>query len=203
MADPRWTRSRLLELLKDLEARHGFAGTNSLDAASQEAGTDLRRRIRKEFGSLGNAKKLAGVKTWPLWTRERIVAGLKRRAKAGIIHYRELRREDCALAAAIERIFHSFPAACEAARVPANHEPKNSPWKWTRENIAAVLEDAWKRRDIRVSSLRKEYPGIYKGALREFKTWQAALRHAGVPKYAYAGRMSSWHAFLAEGSSIR
>lgn len=202
MAHRDWTRARMLKLLRDLEKQYGFAGSSHLDALSRRLKLDLRKRIRNTFGTLREAKRRAGLKVWPLWSDERIYKALKTHARRGPIRYRQLKREDGALVAAIERRFGSIHPAMKRAGVePA--QPIHSAWKYPRERILSILSEAWKRRDIRVNPLRKRYPGIYKAAILECDSWQNALREAGVPSWAYATRMSAHRVALQSAKADR
>ena len=187
-----WSRTRLTAFLRTLQTRYGYAGSSRIDAASKEAGVDLRRLIRTTFGSLGAAKAAAGLETWPLWTKERLEKEVRRLAGQGIIRSRRFRKEHRRLVAACERHYGSWSAALRHAEVPLEARPPTlGPVKYGHEDVLRILKDAWKRRDVRVNPLRRKHAGIYKATLRIFGTWQSGLKAAGVPPAVYATRMSA------------
>src|SRR5262245_41685477 len=150
-----WSRTRLVAVLKALEAKHGFAGSSHLLLESKRLGIDLRRRIRSVFGSLREAKVQAGLRTWPLWTAEALVSEIKRLADKGTLRSRRFRQTNRRLVAACERHFGSWSAALTRASIPLEERPpRTGPVKYGCEDVLRILRDAWKRRDVRVNTLR-------------------------------------------------
>ena len=105
-----------------------------------------------------------------LWTRERLLAGLRRLRSA---RFRDVLRSAPKLYWTAQRLFGSWKSACRAAKLP------RALWdcwpEWTRERV---------RREIRA---RKDVhwgvvpDSLYWAAQRLFGSWKRALHAAGVP----------------------
>src|SRR5262245_30760739 len=53
----RWTREELVKILRRLKDPNGFLGTSRINQESRRIGRDIRSGIRRQFGSLREAKE--------------------------------------------------------------------------------------------------------------------------------------------------
>jgi hypothetical protein len=192
----RWTRSKLLEVLAPIARTREYLGYARIDAESKRLGKDLRRAIRKHFGSLGAVQVLLGVPTRLAWSRQRdrrqVFQGLKKHSAEGRLAYGRIYELDRPLISACRRAFGTWTTALDAAGIPPHLRPTNrGALKYTRQVVIKILKESWSNRDVRVASLRDKYSGIYQATLREFGSWNAGLKAAGIPEYAYSSRMAS------------
>src|SRR5688572_18990326 len=123
-----------------------------------------------------------------LWTRERLVARLRRLRSA---RFRDVLRSAPKLYWSAQRLFGSWKSACRAAKLP------RALWdcwpEWTRDRV---------RREIRA---RDKFhwsvvpDSLYWAAQRLFGGWPSALRAAGVPpeKWSPAPKWTSHTVLLA------
>ncbi len=116
-----------------------------------------------------------------LWTPERVVGGIRRRARAGkSLHFSAVWRDERELYWTAQRLFRSWKAALRAARIPEGAWPR---WpEWTREKI---LEEIRARRKagkaVHFSAIWPAGKPLYWAGQRVFGSYRAALRAAGVP----------------------
>ena len=199
----KWTRSRLLSVLSTLSERgkDEYFGSAYIASESKKLRVDLRRHIRRHFGSVRELQKELGVPNRGTWLKEQaknqVVRELKAYAGRGRLRYGELRRTNPSLFWACDRAFGGWRKALNAVQFPMESRPLNrGPLKYTPELILKILAKAWERRDVRVNTLRRQHCGIYKATIREFGSWKDGLGAAGVPSWVYATRMSAHKAVL-------
>jgi hypothetical protein len=148
-----WTKQ---ELVKELQKR----------ARRGDFGADLRSAARRLFGSIANARKVAGV-AGPegVWTRQLVIAELRGFVRSG------QRLLPDRLKGACRDYFGSVPAACRAARVS---------WPFRR------WMESWNRPQILAELRRRVTEGgdmttLAKLCRDQFGSVQAARRAAGLP----------------------
>ncbi|HEX7899998.1 MAG TPA: hypothetical protein VF950_19685 [Planctomycetota bacterium] len=104
-----------------------------------------------------------------LWTRERLLSGLRRLRSA---RFRDVLRSAPKLYWTAQRLFGSWTSACRAAKLP---EALWDCWpEWTRER---VLREIRGKKDVR---WRAVTPSLYWAGQRLFGSWKRALGAAGV-----------------------
>lgn len=105
-----------------------------------------------------------------LWTRERLLAGLRRLRSP---RFRDVLRSEPKLYWTAQRLFGSWKSACRAAKLPRALWDR---WpEWTRERVLREI----RARDTYHWSVVPD--SLYWAAQRLFGSWQAALRAARVP----------------------
>jgi hypothetical protein len=186
----RWAREEILEALRRMEREQGFAGAWRLERFRLEGYERIRSAIRREFGSLRRAKELAGVRTWPLWTPQRVREEiLSRRDRGESLISTVVQEGNPRLMAGAHRAYGSWSAAlaaCGVAPVPPQADP------WPHEKIRQALKDEGSRRGgVRWSELRTKYHGLRQAAILKFGSWSAALAAAGLREPPRI-RMSRW-----------
>jgi len=175
----RWTREEMVEALRKMEGEQGFAGAWRLDRIRREGYENLRLAIRREFGSLRRAKESAGVRTWPLWTRERVrEAILLRRERGESLAHGAAQKENPRLVAGAFRAHGSWAAALTACGIDS---PSRGELPWPRDKILnALKKERGPEGLVRWADLRLRYPRLRRAALVRFGSWSAALAAAGV-----------------------
>lgn len=193
----RWTRKEIIQTLRDLESRNGFAGSEAIRGFGHKERESLKLAIQREFETLTRAKETAGLKTWPLWTRERVAYEIRARfAARSRIDPADLRAADRGLADTAQRTFGSLYAALKASglrpRRPAPPRPRKpsrrSARGWTKESLVLYLREfervhgfAGSHRLDRVRLRGRTNP---RGAARYlFGSWAAAKEAAGLRKW--------------------
>lgn len=105
-----------------------------------------------------------------LWTRERLIAKLRRLRSA---RFRDVLRAAPKVYWTAQRLFGSWKAACRAAGLPRERWDR---WpEWTRARVLDELRD----RDAVAWSAAP--PPLYWAAQRLFGSWKRALKAAGLP----------------------
>ncbi len=199
-----WTRLELLQFLRDFEKEHGFAGAWRLERVKREGYIGFRVALRREFGTLRRAKELAGVKTWPLWTKERILGEILTLAQSGSqVSHGVLMRENRRLVYGATRTYGSWRNALKASgvvlppvivtpsgKIVVRRGPRR---RWTREKILQCLrQESRAGMDLRGPEFRKRKSGLYQAALREFGRWRRTLRAAHVLVPPQRHPLSPW-----------
>jgi hypothetical protein len=189
---PRWTRQRIIVLIKQAKRKgddlHWGAVSARRDELGRAAFAALQTRL---FGRWDRALHAAGldaddVARYRAWDRNTIVFELRARYQdEDELNSGALQKDDPGLHAAAVRYFGSYDAALRAARLdPGKHRQRR---RWDRKKLLAVLKRL-ARRTGRLSGmvLRRDDPGLYGAAIREFGSFAGARKAAGLKK---KGRM--------------
>ncbi len=184
----KWTKERILERLRELHRK----GVDLSHAAAKRDHQYLVVVSSREdmFGSWQAAIEAAGLDYSKIsrhrwWTKEKIVAEIKRLAAAGQpLSHDAAKRSNGALvsAASSPRYFGSWGAAVEAAGL--NYDRVRKTNRWTKQKIIDNIR-ALTRQGERVNNAnmrRLGYRGMMEAASRpgNFGSWAAAVEAAGL-----------------------
>ena len=183
---PRWTRARIVALIKQAHARaedlHWSAVTSRRDELGKAAFAALQPRL---FGRWSAALEAAGfdsrrISRYRRWTRKDIINELKSRAHdRRPLNSGSIQEEDPGLHAAAVRHFGSYDGALRAAKMdPSDVRRRRS---WTRPQvISAIKTHHRQRKSLADSAVRRESPALYGAAVRLFGAFTAARGAAGL-----------------------
>jgi hypothetical protein len=186
---PRWTRTRIIALIKDGRKRnlklHWSAVTHRRDELGKAAFASLQKRL---FGRWDRALEAAGlnpddVSQYRRWDHGSIVAELRRRhRKAEPLSSGSVQQKNPALHAAAVRHFGDYDAALIAAKLDPQELRKRQ--RWSKEEVIKALKTA-ARSGKRMSSTqaRHEIPAAHGAAVRLFGSFTRARDAAGI-KYS-------------------
>lgn len=202
----RWSRERLLAELRRLET--SGVPLREIDCARHVRG--LTQAARRLFGGWDQALAAAGLKRPPrrtlrhgAWTPERVLAELRELAP-NAPRARQALRIRPALVRAAWKFWGSWARALQAAGGQPPEPPRR---KWTRESILQeIRRRAQAGEPLQARRVAASCGGLWAAARREFGTWVAALRWAGVcetppadaalesPSAVLADRPTNWAA---------
>ena len=186
---PRWTKQRIIRLLKEARRKgselHWSSVTKRGDELSRAAFAAIQPRL---FGRWDRALHAAGldaddVAMYRAWDRNSVIFELKSRAQNGEpLNSGGLQKDDPGLHAAAIRYFGTYPAALRAARFnPSRLRERRT---WDKQTVTQSLKAAQKRGSISDSQLRRSDPGLYGAAIRLFGSLNAAVRAAGMKDHS-------------------
>jgi hypothetical protein len=173
---PRWTKQRIIKLIKDSKRRgedlHWSAVTARRDELGRAAFASLQKRL---FGSWLRACAAAGldaedISRYRRWDRESVLFELRERHKSGEpLNSGAIQRDDPGLHAAAVRHFGSYDDALRKAHVDPQDVRQRQ--RWTREKVLEELRAFGRLHgEFNDARLRRESPALYGAVLREFKT---------------------------------
>ena len=179
MAGPGWSLERVVSELRQLHA----GGEVITYAALRAAGFGgLLSAADRYVGSFSRAIQLAGIApARPLWTRDRVLAEIKRLHEDGI----ELSSQQLVdngrsgLIKAARRHFGSWLDAVEAAGAPRFKRGRWKNWQQIRDQLRALHRNG-ERMTIAVMEERG-FRDLVDAAQAEAGSWNAALANAKVP----------------------
>ena len=185
MQRPRWTKQRIIQLIKEARRKgtelHWSSVTNRRDELARAAFAAIQPRL---FGRWERALHAAGldadeVVMYRAWDRDAVVFELKARAQNGeALNSGGLQKDDPGLHAAAIRYFGSYPDALRAAKFdPARLRERRS---WDKQTVVQALKSARKRGAISDTAVRHNDPGLYGAAIRLFGSFTSARRAAGL-----------------------
>lgn len=177
-----WTREEMIAALRSVQRTHGNTRARTLDAIARRNGSGIVHSIDYHFGSLRAARRAAGVPIVQGWTRDKIIAALRRESRNGVFRYGSVRAKFSGLVRATETHFGSWRQAIRAAGLQATwpHNHFGRYMQWTKETVRQILRQAARKGPVTIDPLRKKYAGIYKAACRQYGSWWKALDAAGV-----------------------
>lgn len=183
---PRWTRAKIIALIKAARRRgedlFWSAVTHRRDELGKAAFASLQPRL---FGKWQRALQAAGldaddVARYRRWDKNSIAFELKSRAQDGqALSSGVLQTEDPGLHAAAVRHFGGYDAALRAAKLdPAKFRQRQS---WSKKKVIADIKSAAARgQNLADSQVRHDFPALYGAAIRLFGTFTTARKLAGV-----------------------
>lgn len=180
----RWKRESILESIRALGG-----AVPAKEMRVKDSG--LLWAARREFGTWRAAVETAGFtypsmrKRWK-WPRPRVLEEIGRRARRGLpVRATEVMRGSKGLYEAGSKEFGTWRDAVAAAGVP--YPERRGGWKWPHEKILREIRTrARQGRSVRDSVLKREQGGLWWAGRREFGSWPAAVKAAGV-KYPLGG----------------
>ncbi len=184
---PRWTKPRIIRLLKEAKKKgcelHWSSVTKRGDELSRAAFAAIQTRL---FGKWDRALHAAGldadeVVMYRAWDKHSVVFELKLRAQGGeALNSGGLQKDDPGLHAAAIRYFGSYPAALKAAKFdPSRHRERRT---WDETAVIRALKVAHRRGETSDALVRRHDPGLYGAATRLFGSIASARRAAGLGK---------------------
>ena len=181
-----WTKETIIKELKKRKKSKSDLSYNQLARENQS----LVSAAAYYFGSYRAAVEEAGidyadVTRRPRWTPDRIVALIKKAAKAGEdLHWSAVTRRDdelkkAAFASLQDRLFGTWDAALTAAGLDPAEVSRYRRWNegTIRDELHARQKD---KRPLNSGTLQKEDPGLHAAAVRYFGNFDSALREAGI-----------------------
>ncbi len=184
---PRWTKPRIIRLLKEAKREgvelHWSSVTRRGDELARAAFAAIQMRL---FGSWGRALHAAGldaddVVMYRAWDKPSIVFELKQRSQDNEpMNSGGLQKDDPGLHAAAIRYFGSYPAALKAAKL--NPSLVRERRRWDKPQVIRALKSMSKRNGVSDAALRKADPGLYGAAVRLFGSLSAARKACGISK---------------------
>ncbi len=184
---PRWTRARIIQLIKQARRRNEplnwAAVIRRSDELSRAAFAALQSRL---FGNWDRALQAAGldadeVCAYRRWTTDTVVAELRQRSANGEdMNSGTVQAEDARLHAAAVRHFKSFDTALKAAGIdPVEVRHRQT---WTKDSVAAQMRIVARReKDFSGEWANKHYISLHSAAIRLYGTFAAAARAAKIP----------------------
>ena len=183
---PRWTRARIISLIKAARKRreelHWSAVTHRRDELGKAAFASLQPRL---FGQWQKALSAAGldaadVARYRRWNRKSIAAELKSRSRRGkALSSGSLQHEDPGLHAAAVRHFGAYDAALRAAGLDPQKVRRRLSWNKSLV-IKAIKSAAKAGKNLADNRVRRESPALYGAAIRLFGSFTSARSAAGV-----------------------
>jgi len=177
-----WTKELLVALLR-ARAKAGLK-LNSGAVGHEDPG--LVRAGTKLFGSWDQALTAAGIdpkaiRLRQVWTKELVVAAIKKRARKGLkLNIGKVREEDVLLGVAGYKLFGSWDNAVEAAGLNPDDVRINRQ-TWTKESVvAAVKERARRGLPLNAGALQVDDSSLGRIGGRLFGSWDKALAAAGL-----------------------
>lgn len=189
-----WSKPRILKTLKKFYTD----GKELAYAQLAKRDQSLLSAAAYHFGSYRKAIEKAGIDyseviQRPRWSRQRIIALIKRARRAGEdLHWSavisrgdELTR--AAFAAIQKRLFGGWVRALHAAGLDADDVAVYRAWS---RNLVIFELRSRSRDGLKLSSgtLQKEDPGLHAAAVRYFRSHDRALRAAGLDPTAHRVR---------------
>lgn len=178
----RWSKQLVTSKILERRERRLPLNPNSLEGARDN---ELLRQARKRFGSWAAALEAAGLESTAVyrrrrWTREGILAAIRRRAQEGKpLKSTCVQADDPPLYAAAQARLGGWRKAVAAAGLAYTVEP--TPLKWTPHEILRVIRERdRRRRSLKASDIQRTIPGLYAAAVRRHGSWSAACGAAGV-----------------------
>ncbi len=120
-----------------------------------------------------------------IWTKERIIAELKRLDKKGVdISYNKLAKKHQALVSAAAYHFRSYRNAIEKAGLDYAEVTRRP--RWSKQSVVALIKSSKKKNlDLNWASVTKRRDDLGKAAFaaiqgRLFGSWEKALAAAGI-----------------------
>jgi hypothetical protein len=183
-----WTREKII---REILRREAADLPLSLGKHPDSVETKLYSAASRIFGSWGNAVQAAGIAPerarvhdpWPASKVLSKIRGLARRSHP--MQPGELKRRHAQLVQAARRCFGTWSKAVVAAGVDPNKLKGILPWTKPRI-IEAILLRALNGEPLGSQTVK---PGsLSKAAIREFGSWPAALRAAGLDPEVHSPR---------------
>lgn len=179
MAGTGWNLERVVNELRQLHAGGEVISYAGLRAAGFGS---LVTAAERYAGSFSRAIKLAGIEpVRPLWTRERVLAEIKRLHEDGV----ELSSEQLAngghagLVQAARRHFGSWPDAVVAAGVPRFKRGRWKSWAEIRDRLRELHRDGAR---MTIAALEADgHADLVAAARTEAGGWNQALKKAKLP----------------------
>lgn len=168
----KWTKDRVIAAIHERQ-RQGL----SLTSVWRED-SPLSQASKSQFGCWRKALVAAGVpgaRPHEKWPKERVIAGILARKRAGS-RLDHTRREDRKLYGAAERRFGTWQQALVAAGVKERYVPLRV---WTREKIIEAIRTRHRNGLTLIGVERHDTP-LYSAAQRHFGGWRKAVTVAGI-----------------------
>ncbi|MEQ8785084.1 MAG: hypothetical protein RIC55_02255 [Pirellulaceae bacterium] len=166
----RWSKQLVIEQILARQ-QQGLALTKTQDRALYAAATRC-------FGGWRAALAAAGINSTlgprRLWTRDRILDKIRKRAAQGL-SLRAIYRLDPTLNTAAQRHFGGWYKAVDAAGVDV--EP---PTKWSRARLIAVIQDRHAR-GLPTTSTATDDHAFRSAVYKHFDSWDHLRQEAGIP----------------------
>ncbi len=181
-----WTKTRIVQALKKLDRSGADLSYNALARRLQA----LVSAAAYHFGSYRAAVEHAGVDyarhlRRPRWTRQRIIALIKRARREGKdLHWSAVTRRGDELARAAfaslqRRLFGAWDRALHAAGLDADDVSIYR--TWDRNTILYELNERRQAGEpLNSAALNEDDPALHAAAVRYFKSYERALRAAHV-----------------------
>jgi hypothetical protein len=179
-----WTKPRIVEELQRLHKAGAKLSYNALAKRKQS----LVSAAAYHFGSYREAVIKANIPyedvlRRPRWTKQTIIAQIKKARRAGIDLYWSAvskRRDElgkAAFASLQPRLFGQWHRALHAAGLDADEISQYR--AWDRHTVVFELKSrASDREALNSGALQREDPGLHAAAVRYFKTYDNALKAA-------------------------
>ena len=179
-----WDKPAILKELQRLHKAGKDLSYNGLARSMQS----LVSAAAYHFGSYRRAVQLAGIDyseviRRPRWTRQRIIALLKKARRAGHdLHWSAVtkRRDElgkAAFASLQKRLFGTWNRALQAAGLDSSQISRYR--RWDRNSITFELRSrAGDSSPLNSGAIQDEDPGLHAAAVRHFGSYDAALRAA-------------------------
>lgn len=144
---------------------------------------DSRKKISEAKGAFWSRKGHG-------WTRQKLVAEIRRRHRAG--QTLRSKRVPVRLYEAGRRFFGTWQAAVEAAGF--DYEKATGNYRWTPARvIAAIRKLADKGGPLHASHVRERHPQLFNAAVKRFpRSWAKAIRAAGLDPDQHRQPRSKW-----------
>lgn len=193
-----WTES---EILAALRRRHR-AGKDLSTAGMERQCPSLLRTAAHHFGSYRQAVDRAGIdyvsvsrRVLEHWTSRQVLDGLRRLHAQGVaLAEKQVAARDRKLAVAARRLFGSYRKAIEAIGFEYDQVRCSHVRVWGRKRIVQLLRELYREgRDLRVSRVMKEVPGLANAAYAYFGSYRKAVLAAGL-KYPPIKNPGPWTA---------
>lgn len=183
---PRWTKPRIIRLLKAAYRKNEDLNWSAITARKDELGRAAFAALQPRlFGSWDRALHAAGldageIARYRTWDKPSIVSELKElHADSSELNSGFLQQSDPGLHAAAVRHFGNYDAALKAAGIePLSVRRRRS---WTKDDVLKALKARKKSKlHLSDSAVRKDNAALYGAALRLFGSFTSARTSAGI-----------------------
>ena len=183
---PRWTKARIIALIKSAHRRGQQLNWSSVTRRRDELGRAAFAALQPRlFGNWQRALHAAGldgqqIARYRRWDKASIAAELKSRARnRRPVNSGALQADNPGLHAAAVRHFGAFDSALRAAGLdPLKFRRRRS---WDKKQVLAAIKSAAKAGDnLADSRVRIDHPALYGAAIRLFGAFTTARKLAGV-----------------------
>lgn len=188
---PRWTKDKIINLLREAHADGEDLSWTSVTGGSQYSALAYAAIRDNRFGSWDAALRAAGidpasVRRYESWSKPKIIRRIQaRRAACKPLNSKAMQEQASRLFNAALNHFGAWDRALEAAQVDPDEVYKRR--RWSRETIKREITDLYgEGEDLAAGRVRENHSCLYSAACKYFGSWAAALDACPVDRKAAA-----------------
>lgn len=184
---PRWSKEKIIEAIQSAGARGVDLSWTNVTKKPEYSAIAYAAIRNPRFGSWDKTLRAAGidpaqVRRYETWNKDRVIRGIKDRAKAGEgLNSKTMQEQACKLFNAALKRFGNWGSALKAAGINPARVYKRRRWDQAivKKEIKALLRS---KTDLAASFVRQHHQALYSASCKYFGSWTAARRASGVRK---------------------